>query len=90
MIYQKEPPPLRAKTNTPTLANADNEHIKMTNVFFVYSSILGDIRLWVGPRIEHLLSTWDLTRDPESINGEKLRTHGVSCSLPTVKNQEPA
>ena len=28
---------------------------------FVYSSILGDIRLWVGPRIEHLLSSWDLT-----------------------------
>jgi len=25
--------------------------------FFVYSSILGDIRLWVGPRIEHLLSS---------------------------------
>jgi len=30
-------------------------------VIFVYSSVLGDIRLWVGPRIEHLLSTWDLT-----------------------------
>ena len=29
---------------------------------FVSSSILGDIRLWVGPRVEHLLSTWDLTR----------------------------
>ena len=29
--------------------------------FFVYSSILGDIRLWVGPRIEHPLSSWDLT-----------------------------
>ena len=29
---------------------------------FVYSSILGDIRLWVGPKIEHLLSTWNLTR----------------------------
>jgi hypothetical protein len=28
---------------------------------FVYESILGDIRLWVGPRIEHLLSTLDLT-----------------------------
>ena len=24
---------------------------------FVYSSILGDIRLWVGPRLEHLLSS---------------------------------
>jgi len=24
--------------------------------------MLGDIRLWVGPRIEHLLSTWDLIR----------------------------
>ena len=29
---------------------------------FVQSSILGDTRLWVGPRIEHLLSTWDLAR----------------------------
>ena len=24
-------------------------------------STLGDIRLWVGPRLENLLSTWDLT-----------------------------
>ena len=29
---------------------------------FVYQSILGDIQLWVGPRKEHLLSLWDLTR----------------------------
>ena len=32
-------------------------------------SILGDIR-WVGPRIEHLLSTWDLT-NPESITNRQ-------------------
>ena len=25
------------------------------------SSILGDIRLWIGPRIEHRLSSWVLT-----------------------------
>ena len=24
--------------------------------------MLGDIRLWVGPRLEHLLSTWDLSK----------------------------
>jgi len=28
---------------------------------FVYLSILGDIRLWVGPSIELLLSLGDLT-----------------------------
>jgi len=26
-------------------------------VIFVYYSILGDIRLWFGPRLEHLLSS---------------------------------
>ena len=31
-------------------------------LIFVYSSILGDIRLWVGPRKEHPLFSWDLTR----------------------------
>ena len=30
-------------------------------IFFVDSSTLGDSRLRVGPGLEHLLSTWDLT-----------------------------
>ena len=30
-------------------------------VFFVYCSNFRDIRLWVGPRAEHLLSSWNLT-----------------------------
>jgi len=30
-------------------------------LIFVYSSKLGDIRLWAGPRLEHFLSTRDLT-----------------------------
>ena len=34
----------------------------MRTVLSSYTSILDDIRLWIGPRIEHLLSTWDLTR----------------------------
>ena len=29
--------------------------------FLLYPITLGD-RLWVGPRIEHLLSSWDLTK----------------------------
>jgi len=33
----------------------------------VYKSIIGDIRLWVGPSIEHHLSTWDLT-EPTSLH----------------------
>ena len=35
--------------------------LKEPAFLFVYSSILGDIRLWVGLRLEYLLSTWDLT-----------------------------
>ena len=31
---------------------------------FVYESMFGDIRLWVGPRIEHFLSTCDLPMSP--------------------------
>ena len=30
-------------------------------LIFENKSILGGIRLWVGPIIEHLLSVWDLT-----------------------------
>ena len=37
------------------------EFLAMISPFIsVYWSILGDIRLWAGPRIEQLLSTWDL------------------------------
>ena len=32
----------------------------LESIIFVYKSVLGDIRLWVGPRIEHLLSSWEL------------------------------
>ena len=28
----------------------------------LYTSLLGDIRIWVGPSSKHLLSSWDLTR----------------------------
>ena len=44
----------------------------------MHSSKLGDIRLWVGPRIEHLLSTWDLTTRLVSCSRVvRCRHHGV-------------
>ena len=45
-----------------------HHRVYCTCFVFAYSSILGDMRLWVGPRSRHLLSTWDLT-NPESIIG---------------------
>ena len=35
-----------------------NRRVRWGAVWFSNTSILGDIRLWVGPRIEHLLSSW--------------------------------
>ena len=43
-----------------------------TGFLFDYSSILVDVRLLVGPIIEHFLSSWDLTR-------------GLSLSSPAIR-----
>ena len=45
-------------------------------------SILGDIRLWVGPRSKHLLSTWDLTANqPWVCHLMKLGAAQKSCGI---------
>ena len=45
----------------PLTEKGDRGEVIFLLLIFVYQSILGDKRLWVGPRIEHLLSSWDLT-----------------------------
>ena len=54
-VEENELPP-----NLSTKPCGDGLHAQMS-LICVYWSILGDIRLWVSPRKEHLLSSW---RDP--------------------------
>ena len=42
-----------------------DQHLRL---IVVYSSMLGDIRLWVGPRKEHLLSSWELKKEKRHVN----------------------
>ena len=59
--------------------NPLNPQVNDVRSLFEYSSILGDVRLWVGPRKEHLIFSWDLT-NPESINVDKMSVaHNPSC-----------
>jgi len=52
---QPKPKPRDLRPETRDLSDQGARGCKK-NLFFVYESILGDIRLRVGPRIEHLLS----------------------------------
>jgi len=49
---EREREPKACTATVPTAGHKSNFYF-----FFVYKSILGDLRLWVGPRIEHLLSS---------------------------------
>ena len=55
----------------------------LLNIFFVYSSLLRDIRRWVGSSKSHLLSSRDLTK---SISSDKI----LSDNRPSHTRETPA
>ena len=65
------------------------ENIWILPIFLRILKILGDIRLWVGPRIEHLLSAWDLTRNLKAaveFHIEALINYTLSARQSTTQN----
>ena len=53
---------LAHKKHPPSRGPAAGLFCQRDALIFVYESMPGDIRLWVGPRLGHFLSSWDLTR----------------------------